>query len=101
MQYPKTHSGEAKRVSMHLRTLSILSLMLVSACDTKDWEAAGYQDGYAAIINTACKIRTTPVWGKYDTAAYAKGYSRGANAAAVEIHRLGCQGIRQYYGVRD
>ncbi len=86
---------------MHLRILSIALLMLLNACDGKDWEAAGYQDGYAATINTACKIRATPVWGKYDTAAYAKGYSKGANAAAVEIGRLSCHGIRQYYGVRD
>jgi hypothetical protein len=33
----------------------------MAACDRKDWEYAGYQDGYAAIIHAACKFRTSLV----------------------------------------
>ena len=59
--------------------------LIVGGCDSKDWEAAGYQDGYAATINTACNFRSTLVHGKFDNAQYAKGYSRGAQAGAAAV----------------
>lgn len=69
-------------------------LPLLVSCDSKDWEAAGYQDGYAATINTACKFRESLVHGKFDDAAYAKGYSRGARSGATAIATQGCERLR-------
>lgn len=69
-------------------------VLMLTACDSKDWEAAGYQDGYAATINTVCKFRTTLVHGNYDNAAYAKGYSKGANAGALAVAQQGCDKLR-------
>lgn len=36
--------------------LSILLLTLLAGCESKDWEAAGYQDGRAATINTTLRL---------------------------------------------
>jgi hypothetical protein len=79
----------------------IVLFMALAGCDSKDWESAGYQDGYAATINTACRIRATRINGDFDKASYAKGYSRGANAAALEIGRLECDAIRRSYGISN
>jgi hypothetical protein len=75
-------------------TLSILLLTLLSGCESKDWEAAGYQDGRAATINTTCKIRATLIGGQWDNAAYARGYSQGANAGAAAVAAEGCDAWR-------
>lgn len=74
----------------------IVSLFLIIAygCDSKDWESAGYQDGYAATINTTCKFRSSLVHGKWDNAAYAKGYSQGANAGSLAVAKQGCDKLR-------
>ena len=66
-------------------------LLLLAGCDDTNWESAGYQDGYAATYNTACKIRATLIHGKWDNAKYSAGYGRGANAAALEVARNGCK----------
>lgn len=68
--------------------------LLLWGCDSKDWEAAGYQDGYAATVNTACKFRTTLVHGKFDDAKYAKGYSLGAQAGAAAVAQQGCDKLK-------
>lgn len=70
------------------------TLFLVACDDVKDWESAGYQDGYAATFNTACNIRSTMIHGKWDNAKYSRGYSRGASAASAEVARGGCQNRR-------
>lgn len=75
-------------------TLGICLLALLAACDSKDWQAAGYKDGYAATINTACKFRESLIHGKFDDAAYARGYSKGANAGALAIAQQGCEKLR-------
>ncbi len=79
-----------KRMVLQLACL----LPFLMSCDSKDWEAAGHQDGYAATINTACKFRATSVHGKFDDAAYAKGYSRGAQAGAAAVANQGCDRLR-------
>jgi uncharacterized lipoprotein YajG len=77
---------------MQLKTLLIaVACMFLAGCEeSKDWESAGYQDGYAATINTTCNIRTTLIHGKWDNAQYTRGYARGANDAAATIARQGC-----------
>ena len=81
--------------------LLVLLFSSLNACDSKDWEAAGYQDGYAVTINTACNIRGTLVSGNFEKPAYARGYSRGTNAASLEIGRRSCAAIRSSYGIRN
>jgi hypothetical protein len=58
----------------------VTATLLFSGCDSKDWEAAGYQDGYAATINTTCQFRTSLIHGKWDNEKYARGYARGSGA---------------------
>jgi len=78
-----------------LRSVSaILALTLIGACDSKDWESAGFQDGRAATINTTCKFRITLINGEWENAKYAKGYSRGANAGAAAVAAQGCDALR-------
>ena len=80
---------------MRLNFLLLVSLLpLTAACDSKDWEAAGYQDGYAATINTACGFRASLIHGKFDDAKYAKGYSRGAQAGALAVAQQGCDKLK-------
>ena len=80
---------------MQLRSIALTcTLILLSACDSKDWEAAGHQDGYAATINTTCKFRTSIIHGKFDDAEYAKGYSRGAQAGALAVAQQGCDKLK-------
>jgi hypothetical protein len=80
---------------MRLNCLLLAGLLpLAAACDSKDWEAAGYQDGYAATINTACGFRATMVHGKFDAADYAKGYSQGAQAGAIAMAQQGCEKLK-------
>jgi hypothetical protein len=69
-------------------------LLFFAGCESKDWEAAGFQDGRAATINTTCKIRGMLIGGDWDNAAYARGYSQGANAGAALIAEKGCDGFR-------
>jgi hypothetical protein len=75
-------------------TFAITIMFMLVGCDTKDWEAAGYQDGYAATINTTCKFRTSLVHGKWDNVAYSKGYSLGANAGSAAVAAQGCDRFR-------
>lgn len=80
---------------MRLNCLMVVGLLpLAAACDSKDWEAAGHQDGYAATVNTACRFRATMVHGKFDDAAYAKGYSQGAQAGALAVAQQGCERLK-------
>ena len=65
-----------------------------AACDSKDWAAAGYQDGYAATINTTCKFRSTLIHGEFDKAKYAEGYSKGAPAGALAVAQQGCAKLK-------
>lgn len=74
--------------------LLLATALLLSACDNKDWESAGYGDGYAATVNTTCGFRASLVHGKYDNAKYAKGYARGANAAAMDVQSRGCDAFK-------
>jgi hypothetical protein len=75
-------------------TLFAMLLALLAGCESKDWEAAGFQDGRAATINTTCKFRTTLINGEWENAKYAKGYSRGANAGAAAVAAQGCDALR-------
>lgn len=77
-----------------MSAFAITIMFMLVGCDTKDWEAAGYQDGYAATINTTCKFRGSLVHGKWDNAAYSKGYSLGANAGASAVAAQGCDRFR-------
>jgi hypothetical protein len=76
-----------------LFSLTALLITLIG-CDTKNWEDAGYGDGYAATVNTVCGFRSTLVHGKYDNADYAKGYARGANAGSADVQRRGCNAFK-------
>lgn len=68
------------------------ALLLLAACDDgTDWASAGYQDGYASIFNTACKIRVTMIHGKWENSKYSEGYARGASAAAADVANKGCR----------
>jgi hypothetical protein len=80
-----------RTISLFLLTALLITLM---GCDTKNWEDAGYGDGYAATVNTVCGFRSTLVHGKYDNADYAKGYARGANAGAADVKRRGCNALK-------
>ncbi len=71
-----------------------LVIFSLTACDTKNWESAGYQDGYAATVNTVCGFRATLVYGNYDNPKYAKGYAEGSNAASFDVINKGCDFFR-------
>lgn len=89
------HERKDEVVSTKLLLLVfVCSFSLLSACDSKDWEAAGYQDGYAETINTTCKFRATNIHGKFDNSKYAAGYSRGAQAGAAAVAREGCAKLK-------
>lgn len=82
---------------MKIRLLSLLGgcvFGLLAACDSTDWEAAGYQDGYAATINTTCQFRATSIHGRFDNAKYSAGYSRGAQAGAAAVAQQGCAKLK-------
>lgn len=66
-------------------------IFVLTACDSKDWEAAGYGDGYAATINTTCNFRASLIYGKFDNKEYAKGYARGAQAGSLAVAQQGCK----------
>ena len=74
--------------------IGVFLLVLIGGCESKDWEAAGYQDGYAATINTTCNFRASMIHGKFDNAEYAKGYSRGAQAGSITVARQGCESLK-------
>ncbi|VTY35595.1 Uncharacterised protein [Xylophilus ampelinus] len=76
------------------RLILLTTLLALCACDSKDWESAGHQDGYAATVNTTCKFRATMVHGKFENAEYAKGYSRGAQEGAAAVARQGCERLK-------
>lgn len=76
-------------------TLSIFALAgAVAGCDSKDWDAAGYKDGYATTVSASCDLKAPLVDGKYDKFKYARGYARGAKAAAVDIQSKGCEAFK-------
>ncbi len=81
-----------------MKTMSLLigavTITTLVGCDYKDWEAAGYQDGYAATINTTCKFRSTLIGGDWNNAEYSRGYSKGANAGALAVASRGCDSLR-------
>ena len=74
--------------------LPVVVFALIGGCESKDWEAAGFQDGRAATINTTCKFRATLIGGQFDNAKYARGYSRGASAGAAAVAAQGCDALR-------
>lgn len=63
-------------------------------CERKDWEAAGFQDGYAAMINKACQFRVTMIHGKWDNSDYSRGYARGSSDGAATVAREGCDKLK-------
>ncbi len=77
-----------------MRMVLLAGALALSACDSKDWESAGQQDGYAATVNTTCNFRSTMVHGKFDNADYAKGYSLGAQAGAAAVASQGCARLK-------
>ena len=72
----------------------VAAILLLAGCDSKDWEAAGYQDGYAATINTTCQFRTSLIHGKWDDEKYARGYARGSGTGAAAVARDGCEKLK-------
>lgn len=77
------------------KSLMVLTLAgAVAGCDSKDWAAAGYADGYATTVNTTCGFEATSVEGKYEKFNYARGYARGAQAAAVDVENRGCDSFK-------
>lgn len=74
--------------------LPILVFALIGGCESKDWEAVGFQDGRAATINTTCKFRATLIGGQFDNFKYARGYSKGANAGAAAVAAQGCDALQ-------
>ncbi len=86
-------SSAAVHASCALAAVLFASALL-PGCDSKDWEAAGYQDGYAATINTTCQFRTSLVHGKWDDEKYARGYARGSGAGAAAVARDGCEKLK-------
>ena len=91
---PEFSKVEEMKVKYLTLAAVIICALLISACDSTDWESAGYQDGYAATVNTACEFRATLVHGDYDNADYAKGYSQGANAGSLAVAQQGCHNLR-------
>jgi hypothetical protein len=47
----------------------------------------GYSDGYAVGYNTACKIRTTMIYGDWDSKEYSRGYADGNTAGTLACLR--------------
>ena len=87
----------ASHVQLHQLTVLLHPLLQAQAAIHRlleDWEAAGYQDGYAATINTACGFRASMIHGKFDDADYAKGYSRGSQAGASAMAQQGCEKLK-------
>lgn len=74
--------------------LIVYTAFVLAGCDSKDWESAGYQDGYATTINTTCNFRTTLIHGEFDKADYAKGYSLGSQAGATAVAQQGCERLK-------
>lgn len=79
-----------------MRALAVLLVVspILSACDSKDWESAGRQDGYAATVNTTCGFRPGTIHGKFDNAEYARGYSLGAQEGAQAVAQQGCDRLK-------
>lgn len=67
---------------------------LVVGCDAKDWDAAGYDDGYAATVSASCGFEAPLVDGRYDKFKYARGYARGAKAAEADVKSKGCASFK-------
>lgn len=65
----------------------------IAGCDSKDWDAVGYADGYATTVSASCQLEAPLVDGRYDKFQYARGYARGANTAADDIKRKGCASL--------
>ena len=80
--------------SFHARLLMPILCLHLTGCDRKDWEAAGYQDGYAATINKACAFRATMIHGKWEDSDYSRGYARGSSDGATSVAREGCDKLK-------
>jgi|GEM_PF-1358541 hypothetical protein len=65
----------------------------VAGCDTKDWDAAGYADGYASTVSASCGLKAPLVDGRYDKFKYARGYARGAKEADQDVGSKGCANL--------
>ncbi len=75
-------------------TLLILILAgVVAGCDSKDWDTSGYADGYSTAVSASCRLEAPLVDGRYDKFQYARGYARGAKAAAADIESKGCPNL--------
>jgi hypothetical protein len=94
----RSERSTRQRGSVPIRTSLVVSACLLglglAGCDHKDWEAAGYQDGYASTINTTCQFRSSLIHGKWDNEKYARGYARGSSAGATAVARDGCERLR-------
>ena len=79
-----------------MKTVFIVFLLLTQAgcSESQDWESSGYQDGYAATLNTVCRFRSTLIYGKYEDSDYTRGYSYGANAASLDVSTKGCERLK-------
>ena len=73
----------------------VFLLLTQTGCsESQDWESAGYQDGYAATLNTVCGFRSSLIYGKYEDCDYTRGYSQGANAASLDVSTKGCKRLK-------
>lgn len=76
------------------QSLVLLSLVgALAGCDSKDWDAVGYADGFATTVSASCGHKAPAVDGRYDKFQYARGYARGAKAAAQDVESKGCTNI--------
>jgi hypothetical protein len=76
------------------QSLAVLILAgTVTGCDTKDWDATGYADGYATTVSANCGREAPLVDGRYDKFKYARGYARGAKSAAEDVQSKGCANL--------
>lgn len=94
----RSEPSARQRWPVPTRTSLVVSACLLglglAGCDNKDWEAAGYQDGYASTINTTCQFRSSLIHGKWDNEKYARRYARGSSAGSTAVARDGCERLR-------
>ena len=84
----RSEPSPRQRWPVPTRTSLVVSACLLglglAGCDNKDWEAAGYQDGYASTINTTCQFRSSLFHGKWDNEGYARGYAKNKTKATTK-----------------
>lgn len=80
---------------MQIKKSLVIFILAVAlaGCDSKDWDAIGYADGFATTVSASCGRKAPAVDGRYDKFQYARGYARGAKAAAQDVQSKGCANI--------